>query len=735
MTSSSMLSKVVLAATAALYLQSIANTAQAQQVNLNPYSLKGGVSGGVMMYDDNRFVPRSGGDASNLMATPNNATSAYSLANLFSRFANLEDCGVLHDGTDQTSVINTCMSNFASRGGGVMMVGPYTYNIGASASMTIPVGVHLACQKYLAGGTTWTTTSYRFLEDPAYGAVVSGKWSGCILLNKNTTTMPTDTRSAITQHNTFAGTGLTLQGADTGVSDMYIGGFAVGIASGTATARARLRDVNIDSNSCVQWDRSHDNGWLNNVECFPFMVPAAGYKTTYSITGAADNGSGNIRLTIPGHAMVAGDKVWVDQVVGLEQANKSWTVTVIDSSHVDLQGSDSSPVNLNTTLFYGTDYAQVPSTYKLVPGEPFSCPGLIPSDTKIRYVWSKKVGLTLTNKSSSTVATVCSVGGSAYVSGGKATIDGAQRTGDGFEFSYSEGTTTSGTFVFNHPIHYHIGAGLGWLNMNNVTSDGDHLNDQDNTCFVLDGGNSINVTGGSLLSCTWALKVNSASLNPNMFTAMTWNIGDPAYTSGLMEIAAGYVTATAIGGPPHNLPLLVAAYPVQLTAVADNWVGQLFFTDNGSSLTNVTSIASTWVDGTFAGTVSQVGKVTLGGGSETCGRLTSCGVTLLGPLATQGAVDTLMVNGGTYQFSGNSRDLSFKKADGTTTTNPTFDLLSVGSGYEREIYFVTAVTGATWTSTAPSTAVRGGPASISANSYVRCHQTADGSMWNCGQGG
>lgn len=60
------------------------------------------------------------------------------------------------------------------------------------------------------------------------------------------------------------------------------------------------------------------------------------------ITGAADNGSGVIRLTVPGHTLITGNAVTVRgmQNAGVPNATGQWpSVTVVDSGHVDLDGS------------------------------------------------------------------------------------------------------------------------------------------------------------------------------------------------------------------------------------------------------------------------------------------------------------------------------------------------------------------------------------------------------------
>lgn len=59
-----------------------------------------------------------------------------------------------------------------------------------------------------------------------------------------------------------------------------------------------------------------------------------------AISGAANNGSGLVRLTVSSTSgWTTGDKKTVTQVGGTTEANGTWTITVIDGTHIDLQGS------------------------------------------------------------------------------------------------------------------------------------------------------------------------------------------------------------------------------------------------------------------------------------------------------------------------------------------------------------------------------------------------------------
>lgn len=58
-----------------------------------------------------------------------------------------------------------------------------------------------------------------------------------------------------------------------------------------------------------------------------------------TVSGAANNGSGLIRLTVTGHGYSTGDSIAVYGVVGTTEANGQWVVTMVDTNHIDLQGS------------------------------------------------------------------------------------------------------------------------------------------------------------------------------------------------------------------------------------------------------------------------------------------------------------------------------------------------------------------------------------------------------------
>lgn len=61
--------------------------------------------------------------------------------------------------------------------------------------------------------------------------------------------------------------------------------------------------------------------------------------TVRTITGAADNGAGLVRITSAGHGFVTGDIVVITLVTGTTEANGRWTIIRIDANTFDLVGS------------------------------------------------------------------------------------------------------------------------------------------------------------------------------------------------------------------------------------------------------------------------------------------------------------------------------------------------------------------------------------------------------------
>jgi len=78
---------------------------------------------------------------------------------------------------------------------------------------------------------------------------------------------------------------------------------------------------------------------LQNASAAAKLIGSNG-NAALTITGTANNGSGLVRLTVTSTATFAtGQTKKVAGVVGTTEANGLWTITVVDATHIDLQGS------------------------------------------------------------------------------------------------------------------------------------------------------------------------------------------------------------------------------------------------------------------------------------------------------------------------------------------------------------------------------------------------------------
>jgi hypothetical protein len=102
-----------------------------------------------------------------------------------------------------------------------------------------------------------------------------------------------------------------------------------------------------------------------------------------TITAAANNGSGLIRLTVASTSTFAtGQKKIVAGVTGTTEANGRWTITVVDATHIDLQGSAFTNAYVSGgTIGGGVDEIKI-STGLLLSGDTLTAtlnPTLVPN--------------------------------------------------------------------------------------------------------------------------------------------------------------------------------------------------------------------------------------------------------------------------------------------------------------------------------------------------------------------
>lgn len=95
----------------------------------------------------------------------------------------------------------------------------------------------------------------------------------------------------------------------------------------------------------------------------------------HTVTGATNNGSGLIRITVASTAgLSTGNVIQVGGIGGVSAATGVWTITVVDGTHLDLQGSTFSG-SFTSNGWYGTGQDSTGIAWKE--------PGSIPSSTRV----------------------------------------------------------------------------------------------------------------------------------------------------------------------------------------------------------------------------------------------------------------------------------------------------------------------------------------------------------------
>jgi hypothetical protein len=238
-----------------------------------------------------------------------------------------------------------------------------------SADITVKLGVQLVGSwnnvGEVAGATYINGLRSSIILNPAYTINLSQDFSGIkgmVVLNKNLV-VPVNTRQMIDNVKNFSGTAITVgvrAGSSGAANDSYVGyclviGFQYAYWS-DYNERVTIEYLRGDNTNGVYVKRCYDMNHMSHCHMWGFVgshMSFAGDPANWAVTGAANNGSGLVRLTLPTNILVTGDIVTVKGVTGTVEANGRWTITVIDGTHVDLQGS----IFANAYVGPGTIYA------------------------------------------------------------------------------------------------------------------------------------------------------------------------------------------------------------------------------------------------------------------------------------------------------------------------------------------------------------------------------------------
>jgi hypothetical protein len=421
--------------------------------------------------------------------------------------------GVVGNGvTDDTAAFTAALS--WCNAGGPATSQNRVVNIGASRivanfSPSITFGCTVSAAPLIAGNT-----SNNPLAILRPGAILLGSGNTITVASgtlenigvfPSSLTPATSFQDALTKIAAFSGTGVTLGGNNTILSHLVIVGFNTCVGStGTQQARSSLEYIYVDCTNGFQLDSFHDVASIITLRGWEFFNGNTSYsQDKETVSNVADNGSGLLRLTIGSTAnMATGNSLVMASIGGALGANGVWPVTVIDSTHVDLQGSSSTTFTATGTEITGQALVTgLSAMTEIWPGETVTGTG-VPSSTTVLAVDPINGNIWLSKIATATGSETLTFTAGTYTSGGTALLDASHRTGIFLQATHSEENHFADLFEFGWQVGYNPSTGTQWQIFHNIGCDGNFW--VNNVCIRVDGNSirsqfvGVNVTGGPI---------------------------------------------------------------------------------------------------------------------------------------------------------------------------------------------------------------------------------------------
>lgn len=265
--------------------------------------------------------------------------------------------GAKGDGvTNDSPAVNDANTVLFDRGGGALACVGGRWLLDDNIRMKRGVlfaGPYMNCGHPGAGAflNDFTATKNTFVINPAVSIYPggSGGCAGMIVLRKGLT-RPNSLREGYDAVTAFAGTAFNWDDfTGTRQSDCYVGrnlivGFERAINC-DFSERSRIEYNFFDCTNGIRIARSGDMQHCVGNHGWPILVAHQSWVfTNQTVTNAANNGSGTVRLTIGAHTYAVGDLISVGVVGGTTEANGQRKVYAAGATTIDLADLTGTPI-------------------------------------------------------------------------------------------------------------------------------------------------------------------------------------------------------------------------------------------------------------------------------------------------------------------------------------------------------------------------------------------------------
>lgn len=333
------------------------------------------------------------------------------------------------------------------------------------------------------------------------------------------------------------------------------------------------------------------------------------------VTGAIVSAASppQVRLTVASTTgMTTGDVRVVSGIVGTTEANGTWTITVIDGTHVDLQGTTFANLYTSGGIIYGKwDSTNTNNWVTTTGGTNYGQTVPVSADDVFFDANSGGNTVTVTVNTNPTINSM--------------TMGNFDGTLD-FSANNNSPTMTAFTPSGTHTRTLNMGNGTWTINSSGSTAS----TPWDNTT----------VTGFTLNANSSTLVINNSGTGSRTFAggAKTYNILSLGASSGVFQISGGNTFAQFLVAAPQQL-LFPGANTIQTITTAPTWTGTAATPILVNNTSPTAGATITVTSGTMTVTWGAIWRMTFNGGATFTGTNSldmggNTGMTITPPQAT-----------------------------------------------------------------------------------------------------